>query len=128
MLATLVPQVTEALGGKAAWPDRSRPRSALITQSRGGPAGPPTVGGVLTSATRPTAAAYTALLSTPAVDAAATTVSRAAAAAISFAPHPRPPRSDRAAPATGGRARPTPNPAGVDCQDRPRTSPGRTDP
>ncbi len=84
VLATLVPQVIQALGGKAAWPDRFAAAQALITQSRAAQPAAPTVGGVLTIRDTTTAAAYAALLATPAVDQAASTAAATAGAMISI--------------------------------------------
>jgi len=84
-LAPLIPKITSALGGKDAWPDRFSAARALITGARRDLPPRPTVSGVLAALDTRAAAAYSALLSIPAVDAAATGVSATAAAASGLA-------------------------------------------
>ena len=84
-LAPLIPKITSALGGKDAWPDRFSAAHALITGAQRDLPPSPTVSGVLAALDTRTAAAYSALLSTPAIDAAATTVSAAATSASGLA-------------------------------------------
>ena len=75
VLTGLVPQLTGALTAKGAWPESSRPPAASSPPPSGTSPPRPRVGGVLSSGASLTAAAYAALLSVPAVDAAATAVS-----------------------------------------------------
>jgi hypothetical protein len=88
-LAPLVRQVTAALAGDGAWAAKFAAARGLIASTERAQPATPTIGGVLSAGAARTAVAYSALLSVPAVDAAAIAVSAATAAAL----HP---------PATGG--------------------------
>jgi Tc toxin complex TcA C-terminal TcB-binding domain len=85
VLAGLVPKVTAVLSGKAIWPERfAKAHDLIATAQRTLPA-PPTVGDILNSGATLTTTAYSALLSVPTVDTAATAVSAATAAALTQA-------------------------------------------
>ncbi len=84
-LTTLVPEVTAALAGDAASPDRFAAARAAVADSLRSLPPAPTVQGVLATRQSMAQAAYSALLAMPAVDGMATAVSAAAGTAFRLA-------------------------------------------